>query len=129
MQTPPNGIITKPSNVSVAATMDKLENALKSKGVTIYARIDQQKEASKSGLELPPTELLIFGNPKAGVPIMKSHPLAGLDLPLKALVWQDEQQKVWLSYNSLDYLKKRHDLPDEIVKNINVGPLLEQAIQ
>jgi len=106
-----NGIIDKPSKYSVKETLDRLEAVLKSKGITIFARIDQKAAAKKGGLIMRPTELLIFGDPIAGTPLMNSYPSLAMDLPLKALAWENKDGKVILSYNSPDYLMNRHGLP------------------
>lgn len=111
-------IISISSVYPVAETMNLLQNAFLSKGITVYARIDQKSEAAKAGLELRPMELLIFGNPKAGIPLMNREPLVGLDLPLKVLVWESAENKVWVSFNSADYLKHRFTLPDDLIKPI-----------
>jgi uncharacterized protein (DUF302 family) len=114
------GIIDKPSNHSVDQTVEKLTNILQSKGVKIFALIDHSGEAEKVGLKMPPTKLLIFGSPKAGTPLMLAAPSIAIDLPLKVLVWEDRQGKVWVSYNSPDYLRQRHGLPQELLQNIAV---------
>lgn len=108
-----NGIVSKMSPYSVAETLDHLEAALRGKGVKIFARIDQKAEAEQVGLTLRPTQLLIFGDPRSGTPLMNAHPSLALDLPLKALAWEAEDGQVWLSYNSPAYLKERHALPQE----------------
>ncbi|HMH23687.1 MAG TPA: DUF302 domain-containing protein [Puia sp.] len=123
------GIISIPSIYTVAQTIDKLETALRAHGVTVYTRIDQQTEAQKAGLSLRPIQLLIFGNPKAGVPIMAKTPLAALDLPLKALAWEDDNGRTWLSYNSFVYLQDRYALPDELIRVMaGVEKLIREAI-
>ena len=104
--------ITKSSPYSVAVTLDRLEAVLKSKGLTIFARIGHSAGAEKAGLNLAATQLLIFGNPKAGTPLMVSNRLVGLDLPLKALAWADEAGKVWLAYPSMEAIKQRHGIID-----------------
>ena len=114
------GIIDKPSNHSVEQTVEKLNSILRSKGVTLFALVDHSGEAEKVGMKMRPTKLLIFGSPKAGTPLMLAAPSAGIDLPLKILVWEDGQGKVWVSYNSLDYLRERHGLPQELLQNIAV---------
>jgi uncharacterized protein (DUF302 family)/uncharacterized membrane protein YidH (DUF202 family) len=114
------GIIDKPSNHSVDETVEKLKNILQSKGVTLFALVDHSGEAEKVGMKMPPTKLLIFGSPKAGTPLMVAAPSIAIDLPLKILVWEDAQGKVWVSYNSSDYLKERHGLPLELLQNIAV---------
>jgi uncharacterized protein (DUF302 family) len=115
-----NGIIDKPSNHSVNQTVDKLKNILQSKGVTLFALVDHSGEAEKVGMKMRPTKLLIFGSPKAGTPLMLSAPSMAIDLPLKILVWEDGQGKVWVSYNSPEYLKERHGLPPDLLQNIAV---------
>jgi uncharacterized protein (DUF302 family) len=125
-----NGIISQPSPYSVSETMDRFEAVLQAKGIAIFARIDQQAEAEKVGLSLRPTQLLLFGNPKAGTPLMMAEPTIALDLPLKVLAWEAVDSKVWLSYNDPNYLKKRFSLPDALVKNIAViVPLIEQILK
>jgi uncharacterized protein (DUF302 family) len=123
-----NGIIDVPSNHSVDETVDRVKNILQSKGITLFALIDHSGEAEKVGMKMPPTKLLIFGSPKAGTPLMLAAPSIAIDLPLKILVWQDAQGKVWLSYNSPEYLQERHGLPPDLVPNIAVvGTLAAKA--
>jgi len=105
-----NGIVTTASRHSVEVTMDRFAAAAKERGFTIVARVNHAGAAAKAGLKLRPTQLLIFGNPKGGTPIMAAAPTAGIDLPLKALVWEDANGKVWLSYNSPAWLKARHGI-------------------
>ena len=125
-----NGIISKPSKYSVPETLDRLEAILKSKGVTVFVRIDHSGEAEKAGLKMRPTQLVIFGNPGAGTPLMNSSPSVAIDLPLKALASEDGSGKVWLSYNSPEYMKQRHDLTEEFMKNIAViGILVDEALK
>ncbi len=125
-----NGIISKPSRYSVPETLDRLETVVRAKGLTVFARIDHSGEAEKVGLKMRPTQLLIFGNPKTGTALMNSSPSIAIDLPLKALAWEDQNGKVWLSYNSPDYLKQRHDLKEESMKNIaGVGVLIDEALK
>lgn len=114
------GIIDIPSNHSVDQTVDKLKGILESKGVTLFALVDHSGEAAKAGLKMPPTKLLIFGSPKAGTPVMLAAPSIAIDLPLKALVWEDSQGKVWISLNSTAYLQQRHNVPSELLPNIAV---------
>jgi uncharacterized protein (DUF302 family) len=121
------GIIKIPSHRSVDETVDKLTAILKSKGVTLFALVDHSGEAEKAGLKMPSTKLLIFGNPKGGTPLMLASPSAALDLPLKILVAEDAQGKVWISYNSAEYLKERHGLPENLLPNIAVAPALAAA--
>ena len=114
------GIIDQPSNHSVDQTVERLKTILQSKGVTLFALIDHSGEAEKVGMKMPPTKLLIFGSPKAGTPLMLSAPSSAIDLPLKILIWEDAQGKVWLSYNSPAYLQERHGLPSNLLQNIAV---------
>src|ERR1700680_34600 len=115
-----DGLVTKPSNHSVDQTLEKLESMLRAKGVTVFAVIDHSGEAAKVGIEMPSTKLLIFGNPKAGTPLMLAAPSSAIDLPLKILIWADAQGKVWVTYNSPAYLQQRHHLPSELLPNIAV---------
>jgi len=108
-----DGLTTIPSSYGPKDTMNRLEAAVKAKGMTIFARIDHAAGASAVGLSLRPTEVLIFGNAKGGTPLMQSVQTIGLDLPLKALVWQDISGKTWLSYNDPAWLAKRHGLSGE----------------
>src|SRR6201997_5025349 len=115
-----NGIVDKPSSHSVDETVEKLKNILQAKGVMLFALVDHSGEAEKVGMKMRPTKLLIFGSPKAGTPLMLAAPSVAIDLPLKILVWEDAQGKVWISYNSPEYLKERHGLPQELLQNIAV---------
>jgi len=123
------GIISKASKYSVPETLDRVDALLQSKGIKICVRVDHSGEAEKVGLKMPATQLLIFGNPKGGTPVMLAAPTAAIDLPLKALAWQDADGKVWLSYNDPEYIKKRFGLTDDQIKTIvGIGPLIEQAL-
>ena len=123
------GLVTKPSKYSVAETLERLENAIRSKGLTIFARIDHSGEAERIGLRMQDAKLLIFGSPKAGTPLMIASPLLALDLPLKALVWKDTEERVLVSYNSVPYLTDRYNLPVELTKNISgIDALIESAL-
>jgi uncharacterized protein (DUF302 family) len=117
---PNKGIIDKPSNHSVDDTVEKLTGILEAKGVMLFVIVDHSGEAAKVGMKMRPTELLIFGNPKAGTPLMLAAPSIAIDLPLKILVWEDTQGKVWLSYNSPEYLAQRHGLPQDLIPIIAV---------
>lgn len=119
-----HGIISKPSNHSVAETVEKVTSFLQAKNVKLFALVDHSGEAEKAGLKMPPTKLLIFGSPKAGTPLMLASPSIAIDLPQKILVWEDRQGKVWVSYNSPEYLKERHGLPEDLLQNIAVVGLL-----
>jgi uncharacterized protein (DUF302 family) len=113
------GLVNVPSKYSVPETLDRLEALVKKQGLTVFARIDFSGDAGKAGLTMKPSQLLIFGNPKAGTPLMVASPTIAIDLPLKALAWEDANGNVWLSYNKPEYLRERHGLPDELVKNIS----------
>jgi len=115
-----NGIVEIPSNHSVDETVAKLKGILQAKSVALFALVDHSGEAEKVGLQMRPTKLLIFGNPNAGTPLMLAAPSSAIDLPLKILVWEDGQGKVWISYNSAEYLRKRHGFPIDLVQNIAV---------
>lgn len=104
------GVVTVKSNHAVADTADRLESILKEKGMTVFARIDHAGGATSVGRNLRPTELVIFGNPRVGTPLMSCRQTVGLDLPQKALIWEDQEGDVWLSYNDPMYLARRHDL-------------------
>jgi uncharacterized protein (DUF302 family) len=121
------GIVKIPSHRSVDETVDKLKAILQSKGVTLFALIDHSGEAEKVGMKMPPTKLLIFGNPKGGTPLMLAAPSAAIDLPLKILVAEDSLGKAWISYNSAEYLKERHGLPQDLLPNIAVVQTLATA--
>src|SRR5262249_44533785 len=117
-----SNLVTKPSKYSVPETIDRIERAVTAKGMQVFGRIDHGGEAKKVGLAMRPTELLIFGNPKGGT--------AAIDLPMKALAWEDNDGKVWLTYNSPELLHERHDVPAELTSKLNpVGSLLEQAVE
>jgi uncharacterized protein (DUF302 family) len=105
------GIIDLPSPYPVAETADRLQSLLLAKGMKIFARIDQAAEAQAVGLNLRPTILLLFGNPKAGTPLMDQFPSLAIDLPLKALIWESSEKKIYLSYTSPEYMRQRHHLP------------------
>ena len=125
-----NGLIHLSSKHSLEETMVRLEELLTQKGVTIFARIDHSGEAAKAGLEMRPTKLLVFGSPKGGTPLMQASPTLAIDLPLKALFWEDGQGKVWLTYNDPNYLQHRHDVPQELLPNIaGVSGLLAKAVE
>jgi uncharacterized protein (DUF302 family) len=117
---PDNGIISKPSDHSVDEIVEKLRAILQAKGITLFALVDHSGEAAKAGLTMPPTKLLIFGNPKGGTPLMLASPSTAIDLPLKILVAEDTSGKVHVSYNSSAYLQQRHNLPQELLQNIAV---------
>jgi uncharacterized protein (DUF302 family) len=121
------GVVTIASHHPVDGTVEKLERLLQTKGVKLFALIDHSGEAEKAGMHMRPTKLLIFGNPKAGTPLMIASPSSAIDLPLKILVWEGEDGKVWISYNDPSYLQARHGLPAELVVNIAVVQALATA--
>jgi uncharacterized protein (DUF302 family) len=114
------GIIGIPSNHSVDQTVERLTRILEAKGVTLFAFIDHSGEAENIGMKMPPTKLLIFGSPEAGTPILLAVPSIALDLPLKILIREDDDGKVWISYNSAEYLQERHGVPQQLVQNLAV---------
>jgi len=122
------GIIDTPSNHSVDETVERLKGILQAKGVTLFALVDHSGEAEKVGMKMSPTKLLIFGSPKAGTPVMLAAPSSAIDLPLKILIWEDREGKVWVSYNSPTYLQERHGLPHELLQNIAVVETLVNAV-
>jgi uncharacterized protein (DUF302 family) len=124
---PDNGIISKATTHTVDETVEKIKTLLQAKGVKLFTVIDHSGEAAAAGLKMPPTKLLIFGNPKGGTPLMLAAPSVAIDLPLKLLVWEDVQGARWISYNSPLYLKQRHSLPDDLLKNIAVIEALAEA--
>ena len=115
-----SGLIDIRSSHSVDETVEKLKGILQAKGIALFALVDHSGAAIKAGMKMRPTKLLIFGNPKAGTPVMLAAPSSAIDLPLKILIWEDAQGKVWVTYNSLAYLQERHNLPPEVLPNINV---------
>lgn len=117
---PENGIVRIAGNHSVDETVSKLQEILKAKGVKLFAVVDHSGEAAAAGLKMPNTKLLIFGNPKAGTPLMLASPSVALDLPLKILVAEDAARKTWISYNAPAFLQARHKLPPELLANIAV---------
>jgi uncharacterized protein (DUF302 family) len=115
-----NGLINLKSSHDTKTTADRLENTLKQKGMTVFARIDHAAGAQKVGQKLRPTELIVFGNPKVGTPLMQCRQSTAIDLPQKALIWEDQEGTVWLSYNDPNYLVERHGITGcaEVVKKI-----------
>ncbi len=118
------GIVTSQSRYSFAETVEKLEALLKEKGIKLFTIIDHSGEAASAGLSMPPTKVLIFGNPKGGTPLMLAAPSTAIDLPLKILVAEDAQGKVWLSWNDPAYLQQRHGFPKELITNIAAAGML-----
>lgn len=122
------GIARIPSQYSVAVTLDRLESLLKEHAIKVFARIDFSGDAGRAGLSMRPEQLLIFGNPKAGTPLMRAAATVGLDLPLKALVWEDPDGARWIAYNEPRYITARHGLePAWSAHLAGAGALLERA--
>jgi uncharacterized protein (DUF302 family)/uncharacterized membrane protein YidH (DUF202 family) len=121
------GIIEIESHYDVQRTVARIEDLLRSKGVKLFAVVDHSGEAERAEMKMPETKLLIFGNPKAGTPLMLAAPSIAIDLPLKILVRADGQGRVWISYNSPEYLRERHALPEELLANISVIEKLASA--
>ena len=123
-----NGLIDLPSKRSVDETLDKLRGILASKSIALFTIVDHSGEAAKVGMKMLPTKLVIFGNPKAGTPVMIASPSSAIDLPLKILIWEDDHGKVWITYNSPAYLQQRHNVPAEVLPNISVVEMLAKAV-
>ena len=113
------GLVSIQSGNSVKVTIDRLEAMLKNKGITVFARIDHAAAAAAVGMPLRPTELLIFGDPRAGTPLMQADQTIGIDLPLKALVWEDASGATWISYNDPVWLAQRHALGDDTSRTVD----------
>jgi uncharacterized protein (DUF302 family) len=127
-----DGVLALKSPHAAKATMDKFEALAKERGMTVFARVDHAAGAAKVGKTLRPTELLIFGNPQGGTPLMECAQSAGIDLPMKALVWEDSSAQVWLGYNDPGYIAKRHGAPQcAAVDNIRkaLAGLAEAAVR
>ena len=126
---PDEGMTHLNSHHSASQTVTRLESVLASRGLTVFAKIDHSGEAAKVGLKMQPAVVIIFGSPKAGTPVMISSPTAALDLPLKALIWEDHEATVRLSYNTPEFLKERHNIPDELLANISgIQASAEEAV-
>jgi uncharacterized protein (DUF302 family) len=119
-----NGIITVDSHHSVDQTVEKLEAIFEAKGIKLFTLVDHSGEAQKAGMQMRPTKLLIFGNPKAGTPLMIASPTIAIDLPLKLLVWEEAGGRTRISYNDPAYLQERHGLPQDLVQNIAAAGML-----
>jgi uncharacterized protein (DUF302 family) len=125
-----NGLIQVASRYSVDETVQRLESLFGQKGLQVFAVIDHSGEAAKVGLKMRPAKVVIFGSPKGGTPLMVAAPTLAIDLPLKGLVSEDENGKVWVSYNSSEYLQKRHGVPEDLIKNIaGAGALIAKAVE
>jgi uncharacterized protein (DUF302 family) len=128
MANQPEGIVNLPTHSSVDETVARLQAMLQEKGVQIFALIDHSGEAKRAGIEMRPTKLLIFGNPKAGTPLMLAAPTIAIDLPLKLLVWEDASGQTWITYNTPEYLQKRHGLPEKLAAALGApGGLAKNA--
>jgi uncharacterized protein (DUF302 family) len=125
-----NGLLQVASKYGVDETVKRLEGVLAERGVRVFTVIDHSGEAEKVGMKMRPTKVVIFGNPKGGTPLMVAAPSLAIDLPLKVLVAEDEGGKVWVSYNSPEYLQQRHGVPEDLIKNIAVaGALVAKAVE
>ena len=125
-----NGLIRVASRYSIEETVRRLQAAFGEKGLQVFAVIDHSGEAEKIGLKMPPTRVLIFGSPKAGTPLMLAAPSLAIDLPLKALVAQDAENRVTVTYNDPAYLRERHGFPAELTKNLaGAGALIAKAVE
>ncbi len=125
----PEGVIISPSPFNVKETINRLEAFLRQHGVTIYARIDQQAELLKAGQTIAPLDFILFGNPKAGGPIMVSNPMAALDLPLKVIAWENEKQEVFVAYNDASYIEDRYALAHNPASPLNLANLIAMALK
>jgi uncharacterized protein (DUF302 family) len=127
---PDNGMVHVSSRYSADETYARLQAAVKAKGIHIHASVDHSGDAAAAGIAMRPTRLLIFGNAKAGTPLMVAAPTLAIDLPLKVLVWEDADGRTWLSYNSPEYLRKRHSVPEELMQNLAaVRAVAEEAVR
>jgi len=127
---PDNGLVHLNSPYSVEETLGRIQSVLTERGLIIFCLVDHSGEAEKAGLEMRPTKLILFGSPKAGTPVMIASPTIAIDLPLKALVWQDANGKVLVSFNSPEYLQRRHNVPSELIMTISAArTLLELALK
>ena len=125
-----NGLIQVSSRYSIDQTMQRLQSAFAAKGLTVFAVIDHSGEAGKVGLQMQPTKVLIFGSPKGGTPLMVASPSLAIDLPLKALLAEDAMGKVSVTYNDPAYLRDRHGVPEELIKNLAAaGGVIAQAVE
>lgn len=125
-----NGMLRLKSSYSVSETVERIESALKLRGIRLFCRIDHAAAAAEAGLKMPATQVLLFGNPAGGTPMMLAAPTLAIDLPFKALVWEDQAGQVWLAYNEPEYLQARHRFPKHLGENLSglVNLLREVAI-
>jgi uncharacterized protein (DUF302 family) len=128
MANQPEGIVNLPTHSSVDETVARLQSILQEKSVQIFALIDHSGEAKRAGLEMRPTKLLIFGNPEAGTPLMLAAPTIAIDLPMKLLVWEDSSGQVWITYNTPEYLQKRHALPENLAATLGAVEALAKNV-
>src|ERR1700688_2169881 len=125
-----NGLVQVASRYSVDESVQRLKSLFEEKGLQVFAVIDHGGEAAKVGLKMRATKVVVFGSPKGGTPLMVAAPTLAIDLPLKALVAEDEGGKVWISYNSAEYLQERHGVPQDLIKNIaGAGALIAKAVE
>lgn len=124
----PKGVIVRASSHTVKETMEQLVLFLEQHGVTIYARINQQAEAEKAGVTIQPLEFILFGNPKVGGPVILENPVAALDLPLKIIVWEDKEHKVWYAFNDAQYLQERYALPQVLASTLDLNMVIAKAL-
>jgi uncharacterized protein (DUF302 family) len=125
-----SGVVVTAAKAAVGEIIDRLEASLRERGVLIFARIDFCADAGRAGLTMRPEQLLLFGNPRAGTPLLRAAPAVGLDLPLRALAWEDEQGRRWLAWNDPQYIVARHGLDAQLAANLAaVTPLLQLAAQ
>ncbi len=124
------GLVHLKSPYTVAETVSRLETVVQAKGLSVFMRIDHSAAAANVGLTMPPAVVVLFGSPKSGTPLMIASPTLAIDLPLKALVWQDGNGTAWLSYNTPEYLKQRHAIPEDLIHFIaGIGPLCEEVVR
>jgi uncharacterized protein (DUF302 family) len=127
---PDNGMVHLSSRFPADETFARLEAAVQAKGIHIHAVIDHSGDAAAAGLAMRPAKVLIFGSAKAGTPLMVAAPTLAIDLPLKVLVWEDTDGRTWLSYNSPEYLRQRHGVPEELMQNLAaVRAVAEEAVR
>ncbi len=125
-----DGVISKPSPYAVDETIRRLDEVVRGKGLTVFSRIDHRSGAREVGLDMQDEQVLIFGNPRAGTPLMVARPLVGLDLPLRVLVWRASDDRVWASYQDSAFIAKRYGLPDGLEKNVaGVAALVDAALR
>lgn len=125
-----DGVISKPSPYTVDETIRRLEEVVRGKGLTVFARVDHRSAAREVGLDMQDEQVVIFGSPRAGTPLMVARPLVGLDLPLRVLVWRGSDKRVWASYQDSTFIARRYGLPDGLEKNIaGVAALVDQALR